>query len=171
MEFSSTLWPQVVSAACNCREIEELRRELEGQINKAEEARKALQDKITEEKVRNGELDPDEVGRGGYLYFSSDSRQWVPYALAVWALVGSTNRGYTGEACTANAVCKAIAVEGVYRAVGDVAAAPTSNKRRCCVDNVPESWYVAGHWKKFVCYIYNYLGGRSCNNFRLSAPQ
>lgn len=42
-------------------EIEELKKEMGKQKREAEEVQKALDDKIAEEKVRNGELDPDEV--------------------------------------------------------------------------------------------------------------
>ena len=43
------------------REIGELKKELERQKNEAEEAKKALEDKIAEEMVLKGELDADEV--------------------------------------------------------------------------------------------------------------
>lgn len=45
------------------REIEELQQELAKRTSEAEEAKKALEDKIIEEKVKNKELDPDEVNR------------------------------------------------------------------------------------------------------------
>lgn len=45
------------------REIKELRQELARRTGEAEEAKKALEDKITEERVRSKELDPDEVNR------------------------------------------------------------------------------------------------------------
>lgn len=60
---SHYLWIASLRAVRYCREIKELREALEKEKREAEEARKALQDKITEEKVRNGEMDPDEVGR------------------------------------------------------------------------------------------------------------
>lgn len=43
------------------REIGELKKELERQKNEAEQAKKALEDKIAEEMVLKGELDADEV--------------------------------------------------------------------------------------------------------------
>ena len=44
-------------------EIQELRKELERQKADAQEAKKALENRIIEERVRSGELDPDEVSR------------------------------------------------------------------------------------------------------------
>lgn len=43
------------------REIERLREELEAKRGEAEGAKKALLDRLTDEKVKAGELDPDEV--------------------------------------------------------------------------------------------------------------
>lgn len=40
-----------------------MREALQKEKKEAEEVRKALEDKVTEEKVRNGEMDPDEVSR------------------------------------------------------------------------------------------------------------
>lgn len=43
------------------REVEELRKELKSKTAEAEEATKALEDRLTEDRVRNGDLNPDEV--------------------------------------------------------------------------------------------------------------
>ncbi|CAM9292067.1 unnamed protein product, partial [Laminaria digitata] len=61
------------------REIKELRQELARRTGEAEEAKKALDDKITEERVRSKELDPDEAkGRSRHM------DEWDIDAVVAW---------------------------------------------------------------------------------------
>lgn len=47
--------------ATDSRELEAMRKELDAQKLDAQEARKALEEKLTEERIRSGALDPDEA--------------------------------------------------------------------------------------------------------------